>query len=287
MIPFERVLIVGLGLIGGSWALALQRAGYGGPVLAYDPSPAAADGVLAGAVDEHHARPWQPGDALAGDLVVLATPVGTTVDILRAAGPELPAGVVLTDVGSTKRAVCAAWDQLPARGGVDFVGGHPMAGSHRTGFAAARADLFDGATYFLVAGHGTAREDVTAVVTALGARAVLVGAETHDRAVALSSHLPQLVSSMLGAVVAESDVPVVRAPGLATMTRLAASPWSVWRDVLLSNRDELTKPLDELMTLLAEARDALAAGDPAPLERLFARAESFPYVPVDGGRPAG
>jgi len=290
MVPFERVLIVGLGLIGGSTALALRRAGFEGEIVAYDMAPAAKQALTAGTVDALHDRALEAGGARAGDLVVLATPVGATVEILRGPARHLAAGVVVTDVGSTKRAVCAAWDEQPAQPGVDFVGGHPMCGSHRSGFAAAREDLFDGATYFLVADHGTARDDMTAVVEALGARPVVVDAGTHDRAVAMSSHLPQLLASVLGAVVADSDLPVVRASGLASMTRLAASPWSVWSDTFATNHDVLAEPLDQVIALLAEARSALAVGDPAPLERLFARAASFENLPLhalDRDGPSG
>lgn len=287
MIPFGRVLIVGLGLVGGSWALALRRAGFPGEIVAFDPALSAVDALAGGAVDRLQDRPWQAVDTRPGDLVVLATPVGATVEMLVASAGRLPASVVVTDVGSTKRAVCAAWADQAVPASVHFVGGHPMAGSHETGFGAARADLFDDATYFLVAEHGPARATMTSVVHSLGARAVTIDSHTHDQVVALSSHLPQLLATALGAVVADSELPVVRAAGLAGMTRLAASPWSVWRDTLLTNADELVGPIDNLIAVLGAARRALANGEPEPLQRLFASAGSYASPALDSRHQRG
>jgi len=287
VIQFGRVLIVGLGLIGGSWALALRRAGFDGEVVAFDPAPSAGEALASGVVDRLHDRQWQAVDTRPRDLVVLATPVGATVEMLAASAGRLPDSVVVTDVGSTKRAVCAAWADQAVPSGVHFVGGHPMAGSHETGFGAARADLFDDATYFLVAEHGPARAAVTSVVRSLGARAVPIDACAHDRVVALSSHLPQLLATVLGAVVADSELPVVRAAGLADMTRLAASPWSVWRDTLLTNADELLEPIEDVIAVLGAVRRALANGEAEPLERLFASAGSCTPPALDSGRRPG
>ena len=191
MSSFERVLVAGVGLIGGSWALGLRRAGFTGKILGFDRDEVLERIRASGAVDE--ARAGLPDDARAGDLVVLAVPVGATVELLSGWARALPDGVVVTDVGSTKRAVCEAARGLAAT----FVGGHPMAGSVRSGVEAARADLFAGAPWFLVAGEGEARNRVADMVASFGAHPVVVDPEEHDRRVALGSHLPQLVASAL------------------------------------------------------------------------------------------
>jgi prephenate dehydrogenase len=266
---FRRVLISGVGLIGGSWALGLRRAGFRGVVLGFD-KPEALDRVEAlGIVDE--VRAGLPDDVRDGDLVVLATPVGATVELLSGWARAIPAGAVVTDTGSTKRAVCDAARGLASA----FVGGHPMAGSERSGVDAARADLFDGATWFLVAGEGQARDNVADMVGSLGARPVVVDAAEHDRRVALGSHLPQLASSALASVLVNRSEPPAGGPGLAAMTRLAASPWSVWGDILRTNRDALAEPLDAFIAALGAARAALDEGDDAALEALFRRANLF------------
>jgi prephenate dehydrogenase len=261
-----------VGLIGGSWALGLRRAGFRGTVVGFD-RPEALDRIRAlGVVDE--ARAGLPDDVSDGDLVVLATPVGATVELLSGWAQAVPAGAVITDTGSTKRAVCNAARGLAAA----FVGGHPMAGSERSGVEAARADLFDGATWFLVAAaerRREARDRVASMVTSLGADPVAVEAEEHDRRVALGSHLPQLASSALAAVLVNGSEPPAGGPGLAAMTRLAASSWSVWGDIVRTNRDALVEPLDALIAELAAARAALDAGDDAALEALFRRANAF------------
>jgi prephenate dehydrogenase len=266
---FRRVLISGVGLIGGSWALGLRRAGYGGAILGFDRLETLERIRELGVVDEVSAGP--PEAAGAGDLVVLATPVAATVEALTGWARALPAGTVVTDVGSTKRAVCEAARGLAA----SYVGGHPMAGAERSGVERARADLFDGATWFLVAPEGEARDRVASVVSSLGATPVTIDAEEHDRRVALGSHLPQIVASALAAVLVNETDPAAGGPGLASMTRLAASPWSVWGDILKTNRDALTGPLAALIAELEGARDALEAGDSVALEDLFRRAGRF------------
>lgn len=273
MIDFDRVLIAGVGVIGGSWALALRRAGYTGPVLGFDPAPAARPALSTDTINDLQPRGPVPADVRAGDLVVLAMPVRATVGFLTQLAPRLPPGAVVTDVGSTKRAVCAAW---AARGhhrnGPAFVGGHPMAGTERAGFSAARDDLFDESFYFLTGAPGPALDSVTDTVRLLGAKPLVVDADSHDRAVALTSHLPQLVASTLAAFVARRAPTLPAGPGLATMTRLAASPWSMWADVLGTNADLVGPALEELIDALDTVRQALGRGDLGPVASVFADA---------------
>jgi prephenate dehydrogenase len=272
VVSFGRVLIVGVGLIGGSWALALRRAGFAGPILGFD-TPAGLEAIRArGVVDDLVARAPLAADVRGGDLVLLATPVGVTLKLLEDLAPSLPEGVVVSDTGSTKRAICAAAASATR---ATFVGGHPMAGSERSGIEVARADLFDGAPYFLVSPPAEAADRVAEAVVALGARPVFMDAAEHDHLVALASHLPQLVSTSLAAVLAGAGGALPGGPGLAAMTRLAASPWSVWADILATNRDLLAGPLDDTIGTLTRLRDALVAGDDESIRLLFERAGAF------------
>jgi len=291
VIPFDRVVVVGIGLLGGSWALALRRAGFPGRIVGVDPDPRAVAALDAGAVDELLARALRPGDLRAGDLAVLAAPVGVSTSLAAEIAETIPAGVVVTDVGSVKRAVCSAWATHTRPDGSRFVGGHPMAGSHRSGFAAARADLFDDVPYYLVAGQDAIGDDpvsaragakVVATVTALGARAVLVDPASHDRSVAVTSHVPQLLSWALDAMVRDARPELPGGPGLADMTRLAASDWRLWEDVLVANADELLQPLTDLIDRLAAARGALGDRDQVRLSDALASTSLAP-----GRHPAG
>jgi len=271
MSAFDRVLIAGVGLIGGSWSLGLRRSGFRGAILGFDNREVIERAMALGVVDQGQAGLPRPEEIQPRDLVVLATPVGATVDWLSRQEGALPEGAAVTDVGSTKRAVCSA-----ARGlGAGFVGGHPMAGSERSGIEAARAELFDGATYFLVADEGESRERVAEMVMALGATPAMVDADEHDRRVALGSHLPQLVASALASVLGNEVEQPAGGPGLDGMTRLAASPWSVWGDILRTNADSIAEPLGALIAELESVREALGEGDERVLEAMFRRANVF------------
>ena len=262
---WDRVTVVGCGLVGASFALALRRAGACARVAGWDVDGSALEEALRlGAVDE-------VDEAFAGgrgvsrsDLVYLAMPVGQIVGFLADGARQVRPGAVLTDAGSTKAAVCRAALPLRERG-VRFVGGHPVAGSHLGGASHARADLFDGAPYVLTpdaegrdAGALAALEET---VGRVGARARVMGAEEHDRALAFVSHLPQLVSCALASAV-EGGAETSAFRGLAgagyrDMTRLAASPWGVWRDILATNSGNVADALASIIPLLAAARDEL------------------------------
>jgi len=291
---WDRVTVVGCGLIGGSFALAMRRAGACRRLAGWDASPHVLEDALArGVVDETDAS-FAGGEVSPSDLVYLAMPVGQIVEFLRARGRQLKPGAVLTDAGSTKQEVCrAARRHLPR--GRSFVGGHPVAGSHRPGLAHARADLFAGAPYVLTAAEGggddAARAALEATLALLGARVVLMTALEHDRAMALVSHLPQLVSGALAATVGERpDAPAlagVAGAGYRDMTRLAASPWSMWRDILATNPAQLAAALDAFVEKLAAVRDELwdcsAGGGPKlrAAAALFGDGETEPARPEE------
>jgi prephenate dehydrogenase len=251
--PFKRIGIVGAGLIGTSIERASRRAWAAVDVTLFD-----------------------AGDDLSStrdmDLVVLAAPVRANIALLDAVQPNVPVGTVVTDTGSTKRAVCAA----AARCGMNFIGGHPMAGAAKGGAASARADLFDGRPWILTPGAGTsaeAAERLDTFVTDLGAVPHVMTPELHDRLVGAVSHLPQLTASALMHVVGKlaGDAGLeIAGPGLLDTTRLAGSPPEIWKDIAATNEDVLRDALTELIAALTGVRDTLGTGD--ALEAVFASA---------------
>jgi prephenate dehydrogenase len=271
----ERITVVGCGLIGASFALALRRSGTRIRLAGWDSSAAALDQALREGVIDEVDETIPRGQVSPSDLVYLAVPVGGIIRFLREHGAQVARGAVVTDAGSTKSEVCAAArNYLPE--GRHFVGGHPVAGSHLTGLAHARADLFVNAPYVLIDdGAGTneaALAAVKALVESLGARAILTTAAEHDRALALVSHLPQLVSSALAATVngqAEADaLQRLAGTGYRSMTRLAESPWLVWGDIFSTNAGPIAGALDELLDKLAAVRDELRQSSSRPDARL-------------------
>ena len=251
------VAVVGVGLIGGSIGLA-ARERAGALVRGWDTR----DGVLATALERGALTDacGSLAEALEGASVAfVAVPVGalpgTVADVLAAAGEDC----VVTDVGSTKRSVVAAVDDPR------FVGGHPLAGAETAGVEHARADLFDGAPYVLTSTEDgsdpAALAALEETLASVGASVRVMTAREHDRALALVSHLPQLLSSALASTV--GDQPDAAAllglsgSGFRDVTRLAASPWSVWRDILATNPREVASALDQLLDKLTAERDEL------------------------------
>lgn len=274
---FERLTVIGVGLIGGSFALAAKERGLVGRVVGVARSQETRDAALArGVVDE---AAGDPVEAVQGaDLVYVATPVRSVGDILQAIAPALPARAVVTDAGSTKASTVALARQYLA-GRCAFVGGHPMAGSHESGPLAARADLFAGKSYFLTPSADTSAQALArlqALVEALGALVVLVDPEEHDRLVALTSHLPHLLASALCATLADrpESPEFLRAftgPGLRDVTRVAKAPADVWRDVLADNEPHVREALAALREQIDRYLEAMH-GDPEALVALWSRA---------------
>ncbi len=287
--PARPVAILGLGLIGGSVARALTRAG-GWRVIAWSRAPDALERALAdGAIDEVAADPVSA--AASAPLVLLATPVPVILETLRALGPGLAAaGALVTDVGSSKSLVMAAAARVP---GLRFVGGHPMSGAESAGYGASRASLFDERPWVVVPGPASRPEDVTAVgdlVRACGARPVELDAATHDRAVAAISHLPLVASLALAdAALASADWPVARqlaAQGWRDMTRLARGDPAMGGGMLATNAPAVAERLRDLRAVLDEWQvrfDTLAAAaapagsdeEPAGVADLTARLQAL------------
>lgn len=270
---WDRVTVVGCGLVGASFALALKRAGACGSVAGWDADPAVLDEALRlGAIDEVD-EAFNASGVSRSDLFYLAPPVGEVVEFLRACAPHVRAGAVVTDAASTKVEVCRAARSCTQKGW-RFVGGHPVAGSHLRGPRHARADLFEGAPYVLTppedGSDPSALEALAETLGLLGARVRVLTAAEHDRALARLSHLPQLVSCALAATVNEEmdevELSALAGPGYRDMTRLASSPWGIWRDILATNSHEVADALDALIDKLSAARDGLRGHDRQPCE---------------------
>jgi len=240
------VAVVGLGLVGGSLARALSAAGH--EVVGYDRAAVRRAAAAAGAIAS--AAP-SLGEAVAGaDVIVLAASPAVNRRLLPEVARAAPARAVITDVGSVKRGICA---EARRRRLLRFVGGHPMAGRERSGFASSSADLFRGRRWILTPEAQTdprAVRAVRAIVRAVGARPVVMDPAEHDRVVAFLSHVPQLVAWALQAA-AESDAVASRrlgaaGPAFRDMTRLARSPRPLWREILRENDVEVRRALAAL-----------------------------------------
>ena len=256
----QTVAIVGVGLIGGSFGLALQKAGFTGTILGVSSPATLRAAIERGAItDEAVSLAEALGRA---DLVYLAQPIGRILDTLRHIDGLVRPGTLITDAGSTKIVIVSAARQYIRRG--VFLGGHPMAGKEKRGVGEADAELFRGRTYALTPDDPAALEkpgakDFLEWIRRIGALPVILSAEEHDRIVAFTSHLPQLVSTALAATVAEQagDRLAVAGPGLADTTRLALSPYEVWRDILATNSQAIEQALTAYLNKLEHLRDNL------------------------------
>lgn len=270
---YRRIAILGCGLIGGSFALGLKKNGYTGTIVAWDRGEVLAKARERGAIDEGTAS---VGEAVTeADLIYLATPVGLILELLERIGQCVKPGALVADAGSTKAHVCALAGQvLPD--GVLFLGGHPMAGKETGGIENASADLFVGQKYLLIRQPSTGDEDKDLPrepvkefidwVRRLGAEPAFLDAVTHDWAVAFVSQLPQLLSTALAGVVMEetndNGLPLhLAGRGFREMTRLAASPFDIWRDICLTNSDNLERALERMEKQLAYLRTHLRSSD--------------------------
>ncbi|HEY7064678.1 MAG TPA: prephenate dehydrogenase [Chloroflexota bacterium] len=276
--PFQRVAIVGLGLIGASLGLALHRLSPAPQVVGYDRSGE----VRTRAARRHAVDRIAHGGAEhaveGADLVILATPVRAVAPLLAEIAPHLAPGAVVTDTGSTKeQVVLAAAEAAPE---VAFVGGHPMAGKLTHGTDDASAALFDGTVYCLTPTADTPRaavERAVELIEAVGARPHFLDAAEHDGLVAAISHLPYLLASTLMSATSGDagwpEMALLAAGGFATMTRLAEGEPEMYADVCLTNREAIVRQLDRYAAALDELRAAVAAGDESLRARFAAARE--------------
>lgn len=273
----QQIGIVGTGLIGGSLGLAWKRHADV-TIIGFDERHVLDRALERGAVDKGAAS---PADAVRGsDLVVLATPIRSILSMLEHVSPHLKEGAIVTDVGSVKRPIVEhALEILPAH--ATFIGGHPMAGSERRGIDHADALLFENATYVLCPPGGPDDDDFESkyasfisLVSLTGARLILLPPERHDRVAAIVSHLPQLLATALMNYAIEENrddeaILKLAAGGFRDMTRIASSPFDVWRDIILANTGPILDALSGFVTELQNLRHRVAVEDLDAIEKAF------------------
>ena len=266
---FRRVAVIGTGLIGGSFALAFRKHFPDSVVVGWDKTHVLRQALERAAI--HEPIPDLPLALAGADLVFVALPVGHTIELLPEIARLAATNALVTDACSTKRSVCAVAADSFHQGGAHFLGGHPMAGKEISGISASDANLFRGSKYALI--RPSPREKTykdrdpritgfLSVIEKLGGEPIWLDAEAHDRAAAVVSHLPQLLSVALAGVVRdqtdETGLPVTLAGrGLRDALRLAGSPYSVWRDIILTNSDNLERVLDQMIQALEQVRSDL------------------------------
>jgi len=307
---FDRVAVLGVGLLGGSMGLALRFRRLARHVVGCSRTPAnLREAMRCRAIDSFTTDPLGAvGDA---DLVVLAAPVSTIISLGRRVAPALKPGALVTDVGSTKATIVRELDAALA-GRARFVGGHPMAGSDRTSIRYARGDLYYKAAYFITPSEKTdpaAADRLRALVVELGARPCVVAPDAHDRLVAAVSHVPHVVASGIAALVRElcgddADLALsIAAGGFADTTRVAGSDPGLWTQIALENRDEVLRSIETLGRRLDGLRSSIERGDEVAVRRFFAegrevrqafvtrsplpKRRSRPVVAIDGPAGAG
>ena len=283
--PFERVLLVGCGLIGGSLGLGIRAVWPETTIWVLDP-------LADPRVKEHFTLVSSPAVAADVDLVVLGAPVLENLRLLDALAPYISGDTTVTDLGSTKGAMVA---HARRHAHVAFVGGHPMAGSTHSGFAHADAGLFVGRPWILTpdtsgplapAVVGTTLARMTQLVVGIGARPVVMGADEHDHLMAYVSHLPQIVSSTLMAVTGKAvtaDGLQFAGPGLADSTRLAGSAPGLWLDILATNATHVGQALETMRALLPTP--VMLSDDASAMQPLLQEGRRWRST-FDGQRPA-
>jgi prephenate dehydrogenase len=280
MTHFRKIVVCGVGLIGGSFALALKRAGAVDEVVGMGRSLTTLEEAQRRGVIDRHTGDW--ADALAdADLLLLAMPVGQTEEILRQVAPHLQARTIVSDAGSTKQDVVVAARSALSGKISQFVPGHPIAGAEQSGVAAAQADLYRGKRVILTPLSENSPEAVAAVRQAweiCGAQVGELTPQAHDRIFAAVSHLPHLlafalVHELAGRVDSEQLFGFA-ASGFRDFTRIAGSHPEMWRDICIANRAALIAELDAYQAELLKTRVLLAGADAEGLEAMFAEARS-------------
>jgi prephenate dehydrogenase len=267
----ERILILGTGLLGASTGLALRSAGFSGSIIGWDKDASQSDLALtAGAIDSVAADPIEA--ACASQLILLAAPVYAILDWMKQLAPVLSNDHMVTDLGSTKAQITAAGNELfnqPGRAG--FLAGHPMAGKEVSGASAAEGTLFHNAVWIFTTDENQPPLQPDAMhhasewrswVQKMGCRVLDLDAHRHDELVAWVSHLPQFLSTALTALLEEEvggapELTAVGGRALREMTRLGSSPYSMWRDIALTNTDAIAAAIHALEQRLAHVRENL------------------------------
>ena len=277
---FQKISIIGVGLLGGSIGLAVRQRRLAGEVAGYVRRAAGlADCEQTGAVD------YATTDLLAAvsnaDLVILCTPLAQMRSLAEAILPALKRGAIVTDVGSVKAGVVRDLEALIQKTGAHFVGSHPMAGGEKMGVRAARADLYHNAVCIVTPtknSHAAAVRTLEQFWQALGSRTMRLAAAEHDLLVSRTSHLPHVAAAALaGLVLNPKHSPLqtgLCASGFRDTTRVASGSPEMWRDIALANRKNVVRSVEALMAELKNFQTALKSGRPAAVEKFFATAKT-------------
>jgi len=282
---FRQITILGTGLIGGSFALAVRKHGFRGRIIGCDRKEVLAKAKRRGALDGGFSDPVAACQG--SDLILLATPVGGIIELLSKIAPQVPPNALVTDVGSTKAEIVRGASQAFGKEAAHrFLAGHPMAGKENSGIEYADPELFRGAVWFLTpAGQQNLKEKKFALLAALirsvGARISVLDPSQHDDLCAWISHVPQMIATALAATLVEEfgeNAPLLETGGraLREMTRIAASPYSMWRDIALTNQTPIAAALVKLEQELAHIRENLGTRE---LEAEFERAHQLRNPP--------
>lgn len=275
---FDRVAIIGIGLLGGSIGLALKAGGLCGKVVGVGRSEASIEaGLQIGAIDEAFDEPSEA--AAAADLIVVCTPVGSVAGIVAEMEGRIDDDCIITDVGSTKLEIIQGIEQL-TRAGARFVGSHPMAGSEKKGVRYASADLFDGANVFVTptaSSDPAVSETVEEMWERFGGIVTTLDPRTHDRVVARTSHLPHITASLLVANLRalDGDKGELMGKGFLDTTRVASSDPEMWAEICISNPEEIREAIIDLRADLEEFEMFLDEGE---YEKIFAFFQSMKLI---------
>ncbi len=265
----QTVAIFGVGLIGGSFGLALKKAGFGGQILGVSSARTIDEARAAGAIDCGASMEEACREA---DLLYLAQPISRILELLPALDPLVREDTLITDAGSTKLAIVERAAASIHR--AEFLGGHPMAGKEKRGASAADGDLFRNRTYVLTPTQQTSPrvEEFKHWLEKIGTNVITMDAAVHDRTVAFTSHLPQLASTALAGTVDGRVDTRVAGSGLLDTTRLALSAYDIWKDIISTNSGNIAEALDAYIAQLALIRAHL---DSPALQQDFERAANF------------
>jgi prephenate dehydrogenase len=289
--PIRQITIIGTGLIGGSLGLALKKRKFPGRIVGCDRAPVLERAQEEGAIDSAFTN---PADAVRGSaVVVLATPVVAIIELIERLGPALPAKTLLTDVGSTKSEVASRAQKVFGKAAAQrFLAGHPMAGKEQSGVEFADPDLFQGAAWFVTPLPGQdiyqgLSGEFLEWVEKLGARIANLPPQEHDQLCAWISHLPQMIATALAASLVDEfgEAPLLEAGGraLREMTRISSSPYSMWRDIAITNKKNISDALLKLEQRLAHIRENL---DSRELAAEFERAHELKKMPLAKVKPS-
>ncbi len=289
---FKQITIIGTGLIGGSVALAAKNHGLARRVVGCDRAETLEHAQRLGAIDSGSTDPAQV--CAGSEVVVLATPVGAILDFVERIAPRLPPDVLITDVGSTKKEIVAkAREALGRDAGKRFLPGHPMAGKERSGIEQADSELFVGAVWLFTpipVGNASCTAGATgaapgqwrgtewiSLVEKLGAKAAFMDVERHDRLCAWISHLPQMIATAFASTLEDhvgddAEIKAIGGRALRELTRIAASPYSMWRDIAMTNSENIEEALLHMEQKLAYLRENLKT---AGLREEFERGNKF------------